>query len=381
MVLWLFCSALLSADYSWSVTANKNEVYTNEAVELLLRCEFSDVGYGYSIEFENIEKPDYEIHLLSQTEQEHEGQRVDAYRFVLFAKRAGELLLDFKAVMKLTTKESIENSIIGRDNVEDLAFVSTTKKLPSLNLHVKEASTVLVGDFELDVWLSSEEVTAYKPLNMTLKITGVGNLEKLEPFQLNVPNVKIFAQKPQKEFHLTSRGYEGTFTQKFAIVSKSSYEIAPFELEYFDVTGQRVEKKASQPYFINVIAAYSKEELLDNEPAIAKQEDSKIPIFTYVIIFMTGLLIGRYWVKRELSSIASLLSKIDNFIWRIPNDLPNRKKNDMVRSIKQCKSEKLLLVLLIVADEKKYHDIIDAVELQQLPLKKAKTQAIKRTSA
>ncbi|MEA2111946.1 MAG: hypothetical protein U9P71_07865 [Campylobacterota bacterium] len=387
LLVWLFFSLTLHASYMWNATASKSEIYTNEAVELLLECQFLDDGYGYSIELESMQDPDYEMHLLSQIENETGGKRNVIYRFILFAKTPGILPLNFTAQMRKTTRESIENSIIGRDNVEDLAFITETISLPTLNLHVKKALSLLVGDFDFNVEVDATTLEAYKPLNITLTINGSGNFQNLEPFTIEFQNAEVFAEKPVKEFVLTSQGYQGRYRQQFAVVAHSDFTIKPFELSFHNLKSRDVETLHSKTYNINITPAFSKEELLNEVPVVDKAHSSTVSIYMYIAFFILGLFVGRYFyvvvssgkgsfLSMVLKRIALLFRKVDDFIWRIQSDEKDLKKSELQHSIRLCKSEKDLLVLLIVADASKFYDVISVLELKKVPLKKAKHQAI-----
>jgi hypothetical protein len=374
--LLLLITLSLHAEYEWSSSVSKKNLYTNEAVELILRCEFSDEGYGYSIDIEGLEQSYYEIHRLSQIETERHGKRINEYHYLLFVTQEGSLSLEYKAVMKRTNKESIENSVIGRDNVEDLAFVTTEVRIPKLNLHVKKAPTLLVGAFELTLDLSHTAVNAYKPLNMTLHVKGIGNLDKLAPFELNIKDAEVFAEKPHKTFHVTPNGYEGEITQKFAIVSSKNYELPSFELRYFDLKTKRLKTLQSNPVVIEVNHAYSKEELLDEE----QQSDTHTtaPLYLYVIIFIFGAVIGRLSDRfSELFvGIATLLQRLDDMIWRISSQEKDEKKLEYLHAIRTSKDIKSLTILLIVKDASKYAPVIEALQTHKLTLKEAKHRAI-----
>jgi hypothetical protein len=379
LFLLLVLTSFLHAEYEWSATLNKNSVYTNEAVELTLRCEFSDEGYGYSIDLEGLNRSEYEIHRLSQVETERNGKRVNEYHYLLFIIQEGTLSLEFKALMHLTNKESIENSVIGRDNVEDLAFVTTEISLPKLNLHVKKAPTILVGKFELNLEMSHTTVNAYKPLNITLHVKGLGNLDKLPPFELSIRDTEVFAEKPHRSYHLTPNGYEGEITQKFAIVSSKNYELPSFELRYFDVRTKELKKLQTNPAVIEVNHAYSKEELLDKSQEVSHHTSTSV--YMYFIVFILGAVIGRlsYRFGDTFAMIAMLLQRLDDMIWRISSQEKDEKKLEYLHAIRTCKDTKSLTMLLIVKDAQKYVDIISALEVKQMTLKQAKQSAIALT--
>ena len=151
LILFLFLHVdIFASVYEWSASANKTSAYVNEAIYLKYVCTFSDTSELYTIEF----KPagDYEKYLLKnlrQSENIVDGKRVNSYEFIAFAKRAGEISFDFEALMKKTTKDSIENTVIGRDNMQKEEFVKTIVKQQTLTLNIKETNSSLIGNFSL----------------------------------------------------------------------------------------------------------------------------------------------------------------------------------------------------------------------------------------
>ncbi len=380
VVALLLVTVTLQASYSWSVHSNKSEAVVHEAVEIVLQCRFSDAAYGYFIELQEPSHPDYEIVLLFETEAQEEGREYYEYRYVLFPNRAGELVLPFQALMKQTTKESIENSVIGRDNVEDLSFETTSVTLPPLHLHVKPSSAPLTGEMNLSVQTDTTTVSAYKPLHLSITLEGVGNLQQAAPFELNISNVTLFAEKPEYALELTAQGYRGRVTQHFALVSHESYTIPSIQREYWSLSKHHTEHLQSVPIPVTVTPAYRRDTLLDatsQEPA--PQQEERSWLWSALALFMLGFAAGRYlrhpWIERALSQ----LRRLDAWLWPQHRSKASQKSHDMRRAIRHCSTPQALLVYLIISDSARYSDIIAALESETITFSAAKKEALKRT--
>jgi len=379
MATWIL-TAVLHAGYSWSVTANKQTLRVHEAVEVVLRCRFSDAAYGYFIELQNMKHPDYELHLLFETEGAHKGREYYEYRYVLFPNKAGELVLNFRALMKQTTKASIENSVIGRDNVEDLAYDTTPVKLPPLHLHVKAAPTPLVGEMTLSFHKDVNTVSAYKPLHFSVILEGVGNLQQVPPFELNISHATVFSQKPEYALELTAAGYRGTLTQRFAIVAHEDYVIPSLKQEYWSLSHQQVEPLKTASFNIDVIPAYTTDELLDEKPEMVGKKEYSGLLFGAVAMFLLGFVLGRYVRHPIVETLWLWWHRLDAALWQQHPEKASQKRHDLRSEIRRCRSSKALLMLLIVTNSTAYHDIIVALESQRLSLAQAKKAALKRTN-
>ncbi len=94
-----------------------------------------------------------------------------------------------------------------------------------------------VGQFRLQATTSRNEVEIGEPLQLTVSITGAGNLAMLERPQLSLPGV-FEAYDPEVEMAIARTGsiVNGTKTFKYLLVPRSNgaFSIAPIEFAYFD---------------------------------------------------------------------------------------------------------------------------------------------------
>ncbi len=291
----LFISTLLFADvpYTWSLKTSKTGVYVNEAVEIEYTCTFNDQAYLHVIEFTpEHETADYRLLPLGVVEKTTDGRRSDTYRYVLFPKEAGQKAFAFTALMRKTTKASIENSVIGRDNVEDYSFQDTKVALPAVQLAVVGHQEKMTGHFMLDVTLDKREVKAYEPVHLDIKVSGEGDFDQMQDFQLMIDGVKVFSEPGEKHYALTKTGFKGTWEQKFSLVGAADFSIKPIELSYFNITKKERVLLRSETFNVTVQEAYSKEELLDD---VDDEESSwwQWHYLNYLFIFILGVLLGR----------------------------------------------------------------------------------------
>ena len=294
-ILLILASAVYANEpYTWSLKANKSSVYVNEAVAIEYTCDFEDKAYLHVIEL-NIAGENDEYRLLSQgvVETIQDGKRRDTFRYVLFPKKAGQKEFSFKVLMRKTTKDSIENSVIGRDNVEDYAFNDQEVLLPLLNLEVLGHQEKMTGHFSMDVTLDKSEVKAYEPVHLDLKVSGEGDFDQMQDFQLLIDGVKIFSEPGEKQYRLTDNGFKGEWEQKFSLVSDRDFTIKPIELRYFDTIKKERIVLRSEIFEVNVKEAYTKEELLDDVEERGETWWSW-SYLNYLFIFVLGLILGRY---------------------------------------------------------------------------------------
>jgi len=342
---------LFASTYKWSVEANKKTAYTNEAIYLKYICEYSDNGELYNIEFNPVtDNEKYTIELLSESEKIVEGKKVNSFEFVAFVKEDGQIEFAFDTTMKKTNKDSIQNTVLGRDNADYEEFSQRIIRQDSINIDVKKSSTDLVGEFTLEVVKDKEDLKAYQPYHLEIKLSGSGNFKALKPIEFNIEGVKVFSQKVIKKIKLTKSGYRGSWSQKFAFVSEKNFKIPKLKIEYFNLKDKVKKILVINGSDIKVAKAYKKEELLD-----AKEEKFELnyDFLYYILTFTAGFLFAKIRFKNVKEQ------KIN--------------ENSFKVKIEGVKSLEELMIVLALEDAKKYEKLIIKIENgEMLSLKDAK---------
>ena len=340
-LLMLFVSAeLFATTYEWSAQIQKQKAYVNEPIYVHYTCAFSDRAELYSIEFNpSGEHEKFRVKSLHVNESIVDGKKVSSYEFLLFAKEGGEIEIAFEALMKLTSRESIEEMVIGRDNVKKEDTKKTVVKQEVFKLFIEETPSALVGDFALDVKKREPLVKAYEPYHLEIKIQGDGNFEALEPLRFEIEGVKIFAEDVVLNQKLTKEAQSGVWSQKFAFVGEKSFSIPKQEIEYFSLKTKKLEKLVIDAVDVKVEGGFAKEELLD---VVQKKEfvfDSAY--LYYVLTFVAGFLVGK--IKRKKS-------------------VQTKPSDTFLQKVKDVKSLDALMVLLVVEDATRYEPLIKEIE-------------------
>lgn len=348
----VFNAELFASTYTWSAAADKTTAYLYEAIHLKYVCSFSDASELYSIEFNPAgEYEKFTLKNLSQSEHIVEGKRVNSYEFVAFAKEAGDIEFVFEAVMKKTTKESIENTVLGRDNVQKEDFAKEAFRQKPIRVTVKETNSSLVGSFTIQEKKREPEVKAYEPYHMEIIIKGVGNFDVIKPLEFNIEGVKVFTGEVVKDYVLKEDGLHGEWSQKFAFVGERDFTIPEIEIAYFDLKETKLGNLVIDATDVGVEAGFNKEELLDKEPKESFEFD--FSYIYYLLAFIAGLLLCKVEFKKRA--------------------LKQNSDEEFRQKVEDAKSTDELMILLVLKDAKKYEKIISEIETKKTAsLKSAK---------
>ena len=350
ILLWCFFAVLpllLQAEtsYTWSVYQSKKEVALYEAFVVEYRCRFSTRGYEYIIvSNQPKETDDYRLVTESEREQIVDGKRVNIYRYIVFPKKAGVLAFALSVVMERTTKESIENTVIGRDNVEDFDFTSKKIYLPSVKVDVKAQPKRYTGNFVLKADVLKPEAEAYEPVQFRVSLSGYGNIDRLEDFRLNIDDVTIFTDGIESSVELDDNGFRSSFRQQFAIVSDHNFTIPALSFSYFDVKERKVRTLRTKTVPVHVKPLPKAHDLLDKVES--DEIESRVWSWTWiniVLAFVFGIAVGRFLLP--VSGEAEDISK----------PLPKR--------LKRCKDPEKFIAYLAMYDSDRYKETIEEIEL------------------
>ncbi|MCD6258139.1 MAG: BatD family protein [Helicobacteraceae bacterium] len=346
LLLSLCASVLMGSEYKWSASINKTKAMTHEALYLEYICEFEDRGELYTIDFDPVgENELYDLKLLSEDVSYKDGKRRNRYEFVAFVKKAQKVDFTFDMVMKKTTQDSIDNTIIGRDNAQFVDYTSKHMRQETLSVDVEDAGSDLVGSFEIQREFGSLQVKAYEPFHLSLTLNGNGNLQDIKALDIQVEGVKVFAQEPYSEIALSKEGYIGKYHQKFAFVSEGNFTIPKVEIEYFDLREQRKKRLVLEPLDVEVLGGYKAEELLD-APQEQSQTFYKPEYLYYLLTFLAGYLVAQIKFKKT--------KKLQG------------KDAELIRKIANTKDLDELLFLLVLEKNPKFETYIKQIELNNI---------------
>jgi len=343
-LLMVLSSTLFASTYTWKASANKLNVVTNEAVHLSYVCAFSDRAELFVIDFNPVtDNENYTIILLSESQKIRDSKRINSYEFVAFVHKEGSTTFEFDVAMKMTNQDSIENSVLGRDNGEYEEYSIKYIKQKPLTLNVVASQSNIVGNLSMQIIADKPNIKAYTPYNFEVKVSGDGNLHKMEPLEFNIDGVKIFTEAPKKDFHLSADGYNGTWSQKFSFVSAKDFTIPPFFLTLYNLQSKKVEKLSSPKISLNVENVYKKEKLIDIEEKHSKFNYSYL---YYFLTFLAGFLVAK--VKIKMPKKEHPQTKI------------------LKEKIFQTKTLEELLMLLVIQNSKHFRVLITQIEAKEV---------------
>ena len=283
------------SDIEFKIFSNKKEAFIGEPIIVTLRLKIKKsleiVDYRFS-------PPVFNDFWVKRVDEESSGKYlldtpkylVKELKYVVFPQKSGVLKIE-PAIIKIATPDTTQD-LFGvvvtvpkwrevKSNVIDVVV----KPLP------KDLS--LIGDFKIKAYVDKNEIEKNEPVNLTVEITGSGNMENFEGIDLNITEATVFKDHPKKIERFKQDEIKVKFIQKFSIVSDKSFTIPPIKIEYFDPKKSKIFEIST-----NAIKIKKKDSRKNNEEeaytttknkSLNKNQDFDFYIF--LLGFVSGVII------------------------------------------------------------------------------------------
>ncbi len=340
---------LFGGDFEYELNLSKRAVFVKEPVLLTFKVRQTDPKQIIFFEFAPLNDKRLEIKLLQEERDENRQGNAVTFRYLLFAKEAGEIPVYYRFIVKRTSETRLRYNNTGEPvKAKAIDTTDTVETLPPTTLHVEPLpkAVPLMGDFKLDVTVDKKETQAFSPIYLTIRLRGVGALP--EPLNLlpKIENVRLFADEPSIHTRYETDGvhYDATFS--YALLGSSDFLIPLVKIEGFSYHRGELYSLESKPIHITV-KPMETAALVDrkNSPESVYETIETLKRWgIYTLIFLCGYL------------SALLVARLRGLTKRATMEDRFRKE------VKSAKDAKTLLRLLVRTDPTRYAPWIDDLE-------------------
>ncbi len=337
------------------INADKKEAYIGESINLTISFKQKLDEHVDKVQLGEPKLENFWVKQVENVEKSNEGEYiVQKIQYILFPQKAGEYTIpsieaDIGKVSRTTR---------GRGIFDDPFFDSFATKLKwqkifsnQLSLKIKPLpnNLELFGSYQIEASIDKKKVHANKPVNLTIKIKGKGNIDDIKKFDLDIDNAIIYADEPKISSNLVNGIYQGEFTQKIAIIADSNYTIEPISLKYFDKESKEIKTIQTKSIDIEVKSGIK----MTSKPSIEVSHDSNIKDFKNNIETKSVALQNKQSYIKYLFLILGLLLGIGlSYIFGRRKKGNLKVEQDIVKSIKKTKTDRALFELLLPYSQK-----------------------------
>ena len=340
--------------FIFTLEADKNEAYIGEPINVVftfkkhLNIDLAEANFDTPTFHDFWAKP-----MKKQPATVEGDYQVFRIHYLLFAQKEGAITIE-PGRMDVGIAQKRKRDFF---NFERVKWKSLFSNEIEINAKPLPAGADIYGNFKMSVTVDKQKTKANEPVNLTVTIKGVGNVDDIKEYKLDIKDAIVYADKPQRKIYTNDKEELGEFTQKFAIVSDRNFTIDPLEFTFFDGEEEKIKHLKSEQFNIEVTGSLIKTQtaqLEKKEPKTVEAPKTKIvhdkASQTKLILFTLG---------------GFLLGALSMFLLT----LPKRRKIEneelpLSRKIKKSKNDKELLSLLLpfVGKSDKIKSTIKALE-------------------
>ena len=344
-----------------NMSLDKNVSYVGEPINLTLNFKSKLNSHADKIQLGEPKLDNFWVKKSDKVSKTTEGDYiVQSLHYKLFPQKAGEYTIP--AIEAMIGKVQRQRGGFGGGIFDDPFFSSMTEqlnwqKIYSNSLKVKvnplPNGLELYGDYSIKATVEKHKVYANKPVNLTVTVQGVGNIDDVKKFDLDINNVIVYADEPKIRSGEQNGEYGGVFTQKIALIADQNFTIPSLSLDYFDKKSKSVKTVKTEPIDIEVVGGGAG---VKAKPSIEVSPTQKIEVPKVVAPTVKTKVI----IKTEDSYLKYLFLGVGFLLGvgsmllvnMIKKSKEAKKETDMVKAIRKAKDDQALFNLLLPYSKK-----------------------------
>ncbi len=231
------------------MSADKRSAYLGEPIKITFR-------FSYPIDLQvaeaNFAPPTFHDFWVkpgrSVPDTIQKGRHIYRLEYLITPQKAGDIEIE-PARMDIGILRTKQRNTLRFERVKWKSIFSNPLRL---RIEPLPGGTTLFGHYTLTAAVDRNRTRADRPVNLTLTVKGSGNLEEIPDFDLNGTDALVYSDKPKISTRFKEGRNEGSFTQKFALLSEHNYTIPALSLTYFDSDAKAIHTIRTAPIPITV---------------------------------------------------------------------------------------------------------------------------------
>lgn len=268
--------------FSLEMKASKEKVMVGESFMVTVYFSLrNDVRLSEEVQYS---QPDLSAFISMQDKEQNAyiqgNYQVQEIRYIVTPQHEGNFTIN-PATARVALPDRSRRDIFG------MTFGSVWKQGISNSLQIEvlpqEQESDLIGSFTLDAKLDNQEVKANKPVNLTVKIEGKGNLEGFEFPKYEIDGVTVYSDEAKVDTNVVGGELYSIYTKSFAFISENDFTIPEKNFTMLDTKDQKIKSLGVGSYDIKIKKSETTTQVdtkthgvvqTKTEPVTTKQEDT-----------------------------------------------------------------------------------------------------------
>ncbi|PTB88120.1 hypothetical protein C9925_00305 [cyanobacterium G8-9] len=240
-----------NALFTLDMKANKTKVRVGESFMVTVYFSLrSDVRLAQEVQYTQPDLSDFVVAEAGEQKAYIKGNyQVQEVRYIVTAQKEGNFTIS-PAHAKVGVPDRSKRDIFGM--TFGTKWYQTASNSLEIEVLPQTKDADLIGEFSVDSKIDAQEVKANKPVNLTVKIEGKGNLEGFEFPQYEIDGVTVYSDEAKVDTRVIDNELYSMYTKSFAFISDSDFSIPERKFSMLDTTSDTLKELTVKGYDIHV---------------------------------------------------------------------------------------------------------------------------------
>ena len=237
--------------FSLEMRSSKTKVMAGESFMVTVYFALrNDIRLSQEVQYTAPELSDFIVTDGGEQNAYRQGNyQVQEVRYIVTAQQEGNFTVS-PAQARIGLPDSSRRDIFG------MTFGTVWKQTISNDLQIEVLPQVkesdLLGVFKLEAKVDLQEIKANKPVNLTVKIEGKGNLESFEFPKYEISGVTVYSDEAKVDTKIVAGELYSIYSKSFAFISEDDFTIPQRSFSMLDPKDQEIKDLTVKAYEIKI---------------------------------------------------------------------------------------------------------------------------------
>ncbi len=237
--------------FNLNMQASKTKVRVGESFMLTVYFSLrSDVRLSQEVQYT---QPDLSAFVVAGIEEQKAYRKgnyqVQELRYIVTPLKEGNYTIS-PAQVKVGVADRSKRDIFGM--TFGTKWYQTASNSLDIEVLPQTKDAELIGTFKVTTHIDAQEVKANKPVNLTVKIEGKGNLESFEFPSYEIDGVTVYSDEAKVDTKVVDGELYSIYSKKFAFISDSDFSIPERTFTMLDTQTDEVKTLKVNGYEVKV---------------------------------------------------------------------------------------------------------------------------------